>query len=173
MADGGGFRDSLDTNQGKTCEFKLGKHGEIYVQLLEEDMSIMNVMSRNKNAAASYLMLQDNLYQNTAVLYPYTVIKVIFFPRQHCHTFSPESFSFMHSDFYWCLPWYQCGYSRIKASEIKEQGPYLCFCEVFKAYERHHLDVIDWFSHHSLVGDALPLFLHPRTLWPMRLFNQG
>lgn len=52
----------------------------------------MNVMFRNKDAAASHLMLQDNLYPNSAALYLYTVIKVIFFPRQHCHTFSLKVF---------------------------------------------------------------------------------
>lgn len=80
MADGGNFRDSLDANQGKcvkSSSLKVAK-SKGFVQFLEEDMSIMNVMFRNKNAAASHLMLQDNLYSNCAVLYPYSVIKVIY-----------------------------------------------------------------------------------------------
>lgn len=132
-----------------------------FIQFLEEDMSIMNVMFRNKNAAASHLMLQDNLYRNSAVLYPCTVIKVIFFPQQHCHTFSLKVFLLSVITFIDV-------FLRINAAtvEIKEQGPFLCFCDVFKEWKapfgcRRLIST----SQLGCIGDALPLFLHPRTLW--------
>lgn len=77
-------------------------------------MSIMNVMFRNKNASASHLMLQDNLYLNSAALYPYTVIKVIFFRWQHCRTFSLKVFLL-------CIVTFIDVYLRINAATVEVQ----------------------------------------------------
>lgn len=166
IADGDGFRDSLDANHRKTCEIHR-------VYTVPRGGPVNHVMFRNKNAAASHLMLQDNLYPNGAALYPYTVINVIFFRRQHRQTFSLKVFLL-------CTVTFIDVYLRINMATVEvqpekrnEQGPFLCFCDVFKARERHHLDVVDWFPHHSLIIPATCFPYFYILYGPMRMFNQS